>query len=42
MNWRAMENSDRLTEEADALMPTLRFVPPDAEGKSDRRGEPDA
>ncbi|GAA3496060.1 hypothetical protein GCM10019016_031610 [Streptomyces prasinosporus] len=30
--WRAMEHSDQLIEMADALMPTLRFVPLDAEG----------
>ncbi|MEU3362974.1 hypothetical protein [Streptomyces pseudogriseolus] len=32
MTWRAMEHSDQLTAAADALMPTLRFVPLDAEG----------
>ncbi|MFJ9001279.1 hypothetical protein ACIRG8_23375 [Streptomyces sp. NPDC102359] len=32
MSWRAMEHSDQLTAAADALMPTLSFVPLDAEG----------
>ncbi|GGS88886.1 hypothetical protein [Streptomyces violaceus] len=32
MNWSAMEHSDQLIEEVDALIPTLRFVPLDADG----------
>ncbi|CAL9514306.1 hypothetical protein SUDANB60_03688 [Streptomyces sp. enrichment culture] len=34
MSWRAMEHSDQLTAAADALMPTLSFVPLDAEGNA--------
>ncbi|MFF7795321.1 hypothetical protein [Streptomyces sp. NPDC007991] len=32
MNWSAMEHSDQLADEIDALVPTLRLVPLDAEG----------
>ncbi|MEV5336444.1 hypothetical protein [Streptomyces werraensis] len=34
MSWRAMEHSDQLIAAADALMPTLSFVPLDAEGNA--------
>jgi hypothetical protein len=43
MNWSAMEHRDQLTEEVDALIPTLRFVPLDAEGNPiPDGGTPDA
>jgi hypothetical protein len=42
MNWSSMEHRDQLTQEVDALMPTLRFVPLDAEGNPIAEGEPDA
>ncbi|EPJ40828.1 hypothetical protein STAFG_2129 [Streptomyces afghaniensis 772] len=42
MNWSAMEHSDQLTQEVDALMPTLRFVPLDVEGNPIAEGAPDA
>lgn len=43
MNWSAMEHSDQLSEEIDALMPTLRFVPLDAAGNPIPDGDaPDA
>jgi hypothetical protein len=43
MNWGAMEHSDQLTEEVDALIPTLRFVPLDVEGNPiPEGGSPDA
>ncbi|MET9395035.1 hypothetical protein ABZY20_32275 [Streptomyces sp. NPDC006624] len=42
MNWRAIEHSDQLSAEMDALMPTLRFVPLDAEGNPIADGTPDA
>lgn len=43
MNWSAMEHSDQLAEEIDGLLPTLRFVPLDAEGNPIPEGDtPDA
>ncbi|MDT6986227.1 hypothetical protein ACFSUJ_19945 [Streptomyces lusitanus] len=33
MTWRVMEHGDQLTRMADALVPTLSFVPLDVEGK---------
>ncbi|TWD14908.1 hypothetical protein FB570_11497 [Streptomyces sp. T12] len=39
MSWRAMEHSDQLTAAADALMPTLSFVPLDAEGNVLPKGD---
>ncbi|GAA2607992.1 hypothetical protein GCM10010304_68580 [Streptomyces roseoviolaceus] len=43
MNWSAMEHSDQLIEEVDALIPTLRFVPLDADGNPISEGDsPDA
>ncbi|MFJ4975684.1 hypothetical protein ACIP6X_10140 [Streptomyces coeruleorubidus] len=42
MNWSAVEHSEQLTQEVDELMPTLRFVPLDAEGNPIAEGAPDA
>ncbi|MGK5696746.1 hypothetical protein ACSNOJ_28325 [Streptomyces sp. URMC 128] len=39
-NWSAMEHSDQLSQEFDALMPTLRFVPLEAEGNPIAEGNP--
>lgn len=41
MSWNAIEHSEQLAEEIDALMPTLRFVPLDAEGNPIATGTPD-